>query len=110
MRQITLLLTSHSSPCFKHAHFILSCDCLIQARISAIGGSSRGAGQGACALLRETFWILTSKGPLSWVPESFRQDIGKISTWKVFFLLKINLFMKNLTYFCKTVETGWVRA
>ena len=37
-------------------------------------------------LPRETFWVLTPKGPLSWVPESFRQDIGKISTWKVFII------------------------
>ena len=85
-RQIFLLLTSHSAPCFKHAHFILSCDFLIQARISTKGGSSRGTGPWTCALPRETFWVLTPNGPLSWVPESFRQDIGKISTWKVFII------------------------
>ena len=52
------------------------------------------------------FWILTFFSPLSWVPESFRRDIGQISTWKVFFLLKEYLFMKNLTDFHKTVEAG----
>ena len=29
--------------------------------------------------------------PLSWVSESFRQDIGQTSTWKVFLLLKVYL-------------------
>ena len=50
--------------------------------------------------------ILTFCSPLSWVSESFRRDIGQISTWKVFFLLKEYLFMKNLTDFHKTVEAG----
>ena len=41
----------------------------------------------------------TPQSPLFWVSESFRQDIGEISTWKVFFV------MKNVTDFRKTVET-----
>ena len=50
--------------------------------------------------------ILTFWSPLSWVSESFRRDIGQISTWKFFFLWKDYLFMKNLTDFHKTVEAG----
>ena len=43
---------------------------------------------------------------LSKVSKTFRQDIGYILTWKVFFFsLKIYLFMKNFTDFRKTVET-----
>ena len=36
--------------------------------------------------------------------ESFRQDIGQISTWKVFFIIKNIFVIKNLTNFPKTVE------
>ena len=52
------------------------------------------------------FWILTFCSPLSWVPESFRRDIGQISTWKVFFFIKRIFVMKNLTNFHKMVEAG----
>ena len=44
--------------------------------------------------------------PLSWFSQSFRQDIGQIATWKVFLLLTIYFFMKNVTDFHKMVETG----
>ena len=37
---------------------------------------------------------------------SFRQNIGRISTWKVFFLKIVIFIMKNVTNFRKTVETG----
>ena len=42
-------------------------------------------------LPQEIFLIFTPYSPLSWVSESFRQDIGQISSWKVFLLLKIYL-------------------
>ena len=32
--------------------------------------------------------IVVHSVPLFWVSESFRQDIGQISAWKVLFLLK----------------------
>ena len=51
------------------------------------------------------FFFLTPQSHFSWVSESFSQDIGRILTWKVFFM-KIYLFMKTLTDFRKTVETG----
>jgi len=73
------------------------------------GGNSRGTGPWACALPRETFWVLTLKGPLSWVRESFREDIGRISTWKVFIIIIIikNIFIhEKFDLLCKTVETG----
>ena len=44
--------------------------------------------------------------PLSWVSESFRQDISQISTWKVFFVIKDIFIMKNLTTFLKMMEAG----
>ena len=47
-----------------------------------------------------------SLSPLSWVSESFRQDIGQFSTWKVFFIIKNIFFRKNVTDFRKTVKTG----
>ena len=65
-------------------------------RRTLLGGSGRDAP-------REFFEILTSlKLPLFWVSESFRQDIGKFSTW-IFFPFKIYLFM---TDFRKKLETG----
>ena len=51
------------------------------------------------------FFSLTPQSRFSWVSESFSQDIGRILTWKVFFM-KIYLSMKTLTDFRKTVETG----
>ena len=83
-------------------------------RRSVRGGNSRRTGPWACALPLETFWVLTPTGPLSWVPESFRQDIGKISTQKVFIIIIIiiiiiikNIFIhEKFDLFCKTVETG----
>ena len=48
----------------------------------------------------EIFYSL--KLPHFWVSESFRQDIGKCSTWN-FFPFKIYLFM---TDFRKKLETG----
>ena len=51
------------------------------------------------------FFFLTPQSRFSWVSESFSQDIGRILTWKVFFM-KIYLSMKTLTDFRKTVETG----
>ena len=46
------------------------------------------------------------KSPFLRISESFRWDIGQISTWKVCFFIKICLFIKNLTDFHKMVETG----
>ena len=46
------------------------------------------------------------KSPFPGFSESFRQDIGQISTWKVFFIIENIFIMKNLTDFCKTVETS----
>ena len=34
-------------------------------------------------LPQEIFWILTSSGPLSWVFESFRQDIGQFHSLRM---------------------------
>ena len=51
------------------------------------------------------FFFLTPQSRFSWVSESFSQDIGRILTWKVFFM-KIYLSMKTLTDFRKTAETG----
>ena len=51
------------------------------------------------------FFFLTPQSRFFWVSESFSQDIGRILTWKVFFM-KIYLSMKTLTDFRKTVETG----
>ena len=45
----------------------------------------------------------------SWVSESFRKDIGTISTWKVLFLVKyIISFFKNLTDF--RWKLVWIQA
>ena len=59
------------------------------------------------------FWILAAQSPLSWVSESFRQDIYWLSKpFSRFQLGKFKVFtknifiMKNLTDFRKTVETG----
>lgn len=42
--------------------------------------------------------------PLSWFSESFREDGGQISTWKVFYE---NIFiMKNVMHFQNMLETG----
>ena len=57
-------------------------------------------------LKTSSFWILTPESPLSWVSESFRQDSGQISLWKVFFVIKNIFVMKNLTDFRKTLEAG----
>lgn len=68
----------------------------------------------------EIFWILTPQSPLSWISESFRQDINftespilfQISTWKVNFYLCI-FFIKNILpvwkirpIYVKPLETG----
>ena len=54
-------------------------------------------------LPREIFEIFYSlKLPHFWVSETFRQDIGKCSTWN-YFPFKIYLFM---TDFRKKLETG----
>ena len=45
------------------------------------------------------------KSPFLGFSRSFRQDIGQISTGKVFFIIKNIFVMKNLTNFPKTVET-----
>ena len=43
---------------------------------------------------RKFFGFLIPKGPFPWVSESFRQDIGKISTWNVFFFFILkNIFI-----------------
>ena len=55
---------------------------------------------------QEIFWILTPERPLPWVSESFRWDIGQISTWKLFFITKNIFIMENLTDLRKTVETS----
>ena len=52
------------------------------------------------------FFYFYFLSPLSWFSQSFRQDIGQIATWKVFLLLTIYFFMKNVTDFRKMVETG----
>ena len=44
------------------------------------------------------FLGLTPKGPLSWVPESFREEIGKISTWKVFIIIIIIMITQIYNY------------
>ena len=69
---------------------------------------SRGGGGGGPEGLKESFWILTPQS-LSWVSESFRQDIGQILLGN-YCLLNICLFMKNLTDFRKTVEPVWICA
>ena len=51
-------------------------------------------------------WEIFSPSPLSWVSESFRQDIGQISTWKVFYVIKSIFIMKNLTNFLKMLEAS----
>ena len=63
------------------------------------------------------FLILTPQSPLSWVSESFRQDIYLLSKSLCRFNLESlklftkNIFiMKNLTNFCKTVRPVWIRA
>ena len=55
---------------------------------------------------QEIFWILTPESPLPWDSESFRWDIGQISTWKLFFIIKNIFIMENLTDLRKTVETS----
>ena len=50
------------------------------------------------------FLISTPLSHLSWVSESFREDIGEILIL-IFFSLKIYLFIKNLTDFRETAET-----
>ena len=63
-------------------------------------------------LLQGIFRILTPLSLLSWGSESFRQDIGQFHYPRMkpcsgkFFLIKNILIMKNLTDFCKMVETG----
>ena len=87
-------------------------------------------------LHQEIIWILTPQSPLSWVSESFTGYLplpfslneslqistllfsswlismlyrlwSRILMWKVFFLFKIYIFiMKNLTDFCKMVESN----
>ena len=58
------------------------------------------------------FLDLTPLSPVSYVSESFTQDIGQfhspqISTWKGFLFIKNILFiMENLTNSRETVETG----
>ena len=55
--------------------------------------------------------------PLSWISESFRRDIGQISTWKMFFIIKNIFIMKNLTArktvdlrLCSTyLEDNWIK-
>ena len=51
------------------------------------------------------FLISTPLSHLSWVCESFREDIGELLILNFFFSLKIYLFMKNLTDFRETAET-----
>ena len=51
------------------------------------------------------FWIHLSE-IVSWVSESFRQDVGQILNLKIKKTNKQNLFVKNLTDFRKTVEAG----
>ena len=54
-------------------------------------------------LHREIFWIFYSlKSPRSLDSESFRQDIGKCSTWN-FFPFKIYLFMPDFRKKLQTV-------
>lgn len=61
------------------------------------------AGSGG-RLFHEFFGFLLLKGGLSWFSESFREDGGQISTWKVFYE---NIFiMKNVMHFQKMLETG----
>ena len=58
-------------------------------------------------LPQDIFWIFTPYSPLPWVSESFTQDIGQISSWKVFLLLKIYLWWKMWLISVKTV---WIHA
>ena len=51
-------------------------------------------------------WEIFPPSPLSWVSESFRQDIAQISTWKVFYVIKSIFIMKNLTNFLKMLEAS----
>ena len=62
--------------------------------------------------------ILTPQSPLSWVSESFRQDISSLSKsfsrfqlgkFKVF-LTKNIFIIKSLTDFRKAVKPVWIRA
>ena len=54
---------------------------------------------------RQIIWIFIPLSPLYRVSESFRQDIGQISTWKVV-IIENKSIMKNLTDSCiKTVKT-----
>ena len=64
-------------------------------------------------LSREIVRILTPLSPLSWVSESFRQDIGQFHAPRMKHLSNPfsrfqlgKFFMKNVTDFHKTVETG----
>ena len=70
-------------------------------------------GRSGGMLPRVIFWILTPQSPLSWVSESFRQDIYWLSKpFSRFQLGRFKVFTKNisimkyLTDFRKTVETG----
>ena len=55
----------------------------------------------------KVFGFLLLKVPFpGGVSESFSHDIGQISTWKVFFIIKNISIVKNLTDFRKTVEAG----
>jgi len=54
----------------------------------------------------QLIWIFIPLSPLYRVSESFRQDIGQISTWKVVIIVKNKSIIKNLTDSCiKTVKT-----
>ena len=55
--------------------------------------ASRGAVQSMFPL--EKFFWLNSLSPRSWISDSFRQDIGQTSTWKVLFLLKLFISKKS---------------